>query len=390
MRDVGALINGENPVQGSKINLLTGLDQPVAVRLYGQDQEVLRQQADRVRQLLSGVEGIVDPRVISSTMQPTVEIEVDLNKARAAGITPGDVRRAEATLLQGIQVGSIFEEQKIFDVIVQGVPQVRSSVENVRNMLIDLPQGGQVRLGDVAEVRVVDRPAVIQRDAVSRRVDVVAGIRDRSIEEVTTDIRRQISGMDFPLEYHAEVLQQSTGSEIGIGRTIGVAILAAFGSFLLFQAAFRSWLLAVVQSVALPLTLVGGVVAMLFTGRQLTLGSVLGLIAVLALAVRMGMSMISDLQVVDRQDLDPGRRGAAIRAAAGDRLVPVLTSTLAIAALVLPFVVLGARQGLEIVHPLAVVLLGGLVTTALVTMFALPAAYRHFAPSPVRADEELP
>jgi len=390
MRDVGALLNGENPVQGSKINLLTGVDQPVAVRLYGQDQEVLRQQADRLQQLLSGVEGIVDPRVVSTTMEPTVEIEVDLNKARAAGITPGDVRRAEATLLQGIQVGSIFEEQKIFDVIVQGVPQVRSSVENVRNMLIDLPQGGQVRLGDVAQVRVVDRPAAIQRDAVSRRVDVVAGVKDRSVEEVTTDIRRLISGMDFPLEYHAEVLQQSTGVEIGIGRTIGVAIVAALGSFLLFQAAFRSWRLAVVHSVALPLTLAGGVVAMLFTGRELSLGSLLGLLAVLALAVRMGMSMISDLQAADSQDLDPGRRGSAIEAAARDRLVPVLTSTLAIAALILPLVFLGARQGLEILHPLAVVLLGGLATTAFITLFALPAAYRHFAPSPARTDEELP
>ena len=87
---------------------------------------------------------------------------------------------------------------------------------------------------------------------------------------------------------------------------------------------------------------------------------------------------------------DPARRGTAIEAAARDRLVPVLTSTLAIAALVLPFVVLGARQGLEIVHPLSVVLLGGLVTTAFITMFALPAAYRHFAPSPARAAEDLP
>jgi len=239
-------------------------------------------------------------------------------------------------------------------------------------------------------VRVVDRPAAIQRDAVSRRVDVVAGVKDRSVEEVTTDIRRLISGMDFPLEYHAEVLQQSTGVEIGIGRTIGVAIVAALGSFLLFQAAFRSWRLAVVHSVALPLTLAGGVVAMLFTGRELSLGSLLGLLAVLALAVPMGMSMISDLQGADSQDLDPGRRGSAIEAAARDRLVPVLTSTLAIAALILPLVFLGARQGLEILHPLAVVLLGGLATTAFITLFALPAAYRHFAPSPARTDEELP
>ena len=194
-------------MKGSQLDLLTGLDQPVAVRLYGQNPDILREQANRVQSLLAGVEGVVDPRVITTTMEPTVEIEVDLAKAQDAGISPGDVRRAEATLLQGIQVGSVFEEQKVFDVIVQGVPATRSSVDNVRNLLIDLPKGGQIRLGQVADVRVVDRPAVIQRDAVSRRVDVVAGVDGRSVNAVIADIEQQVRGLDFPLEYHAEVLQ---------------------------------------------------------------------------------------------------------------------------------------------------------------------------------------
>jgi Cu/Ag efflux pump CusA len=388
MREVGALINGENPVKGSELNLLTGLDQPLAVRLYGQNPDILREQADRVLSLLAGVDGVVDPRVITTTSEPTVEIEVDLAKAHAVGITPGDVRRAEATLLQGIQVGSVFEDQKVFDVIVQGVPAIRSSVENVRNLLIDLPEGGQIRLGEVAEVRVVDRPSIIQRDAVSRRVDVVAGVDGRGVDEVTADIRTQIRGMEFPLEYHAEVLRQSTAGEIGIGRAIGVAIGAAIAAFLLFQAAFGSWRLAFVQSAALPLTLVGGLVATLFIGRNLGLGALLGLLAVFALAARMGVSMISEMQ--EAEVARPGEsREAVIQAAARHRLVPVITSILAVAAFALPFVVLGTRPGLEIVHPLAVVLLGGLVTTALVTLFGLPAIYRLLAPPPAPATEDV-
>ena len=393
MRDVGALTTGTNPVKGSQLDLLTGLDQPVAVRLYGQNPDVLREQANRVQSLLSGVDGIVDPRVITTTMEPTVEIEVDLAKAQAAGITPGDVRRAEATLLQGIQVGSVFEEQKVFDVIVQGVPTTRSSVDNVRNLLIDLPKGGQIRLGQVADVRVVDRPAVIQRDAVSRRVDVVAGVDGRSVNAVIGDVEQQVRGLDFPLEYHAEVLRQSTADEIGIGRTIGVAIAALLAAFLLFQAAFGSWRLAMVQTVALPLALSGGVVAGLFTGREFTLGSLLGLLAILGLAARTGLSMITDLQQAEASGAGQNREGV-IQAAARVRLAPVLTSLLAIAALALPFVVLGARPGLEIVHPLAVVLLGGLVTTALITLFGLPALYRHTptvgtaAAGPITADHD--
>jgi len=382
MRDVGAVNNGANPVKDSHLDLLTGLDQPIAVRLYGQNADILREQANRVQSLLSGVEGVVDPRVITTSMEPTVEIEVDLARAQAAGITPGDVRRAEATLLQGIQVGSVFEEQKVFDVIVQGVPSTRRSVDDVRNLLIDLPKGGQIRLGQVADVRVVDRPAVIQRDAVSRRVDVVAGVDGRSVNAVTADIKQQIATLDFPLEHHAEVMQQSTADEVGTARAIGVAIAAVLAAFLLFQAAFGSWRLALLQTVALPLALSGGVVAGLFTGRQFTLGSLLGLLAVLGLAARTGLSMITDLQAADATRSGQDRE-AAIQTAARVRLVPVLTSTLAIAALALPFVVLGARPGLEIVHPLAVVLLGGLVTTALLTLFGLPALYRH---TPVRED----
>jgi Cu/Ag efflux pump CusA len=387
MRDVGALISGENPVKGSELNLLTGVEQPIAVRLYGQNPEILREQADRVQSLLAGVEGVVDPRVITTTSEPTVEIEVDLAKARAYGITPGDVRRAEATLLQGIQVGSIFEDQKVFEVIVQGVPATRSSVENVRNLLIDRPRGGQVRLGEVAEVRVVDRPSVIQRDAVSRRVDVVAGVDGRSVETVTADIRDQLRGMEFPLEYHAEILRQSTAGEVGVGRAIGVAIGAAIAAFLLFQAAFRSWRLALVQSAALPLSLVGGLVATLFLGRNLGLGALFALLAVFALAARMGVSMIRDIQ--EAELARPGEsREAVIQAAARQRLTPVITSILAVAAFALPFAVLGTRPGLEIVHPLAVVLLGGLVTTALVTLLGLPAVYRQVAPVPAASGEE--
>ena len=391
MRDVGALTTGTNPVKGSQLDLLTGLDQPVAVRLYGQNADILREQANRVQSLVAGVEGVVDPRVITTTMEPTVEIEVDLAKAQDAGISPGDVRRAEATLLQGIQVGSVFEEQKVFDVIVQGVPATRSSVDNVRNLLIDLPKGGQIRLGQVADVRVVDRPAVIQRDAVSRRADVVAGVDGRSVNAVIGDIEQQVRGLDFPLEYHAEVLRQSTADEIGIGRTIGVAVAAVLAAFLLFQAAFGSWRLALIQTVALPLALSGGVVAGLFTGREFTLGSLLGLLAILGLAARIGLSMITDLQEADVAGAGQNRE-AVVPAAARVRLAPVLTSILAIAALALPFVVLGARPGLEIVHPLAVVLLGGLITTALVSLFGLPALYRHtpVTPEGIAVDEPMP
>ena len=151
-----------------------------------------------MQQLVSQVDGVDDPRVAQPTTQPQVEIEVDLDKAQRYQIKPGDVRRAEAALLQGITVGSVFEGQKVFDVIVQGEPSTRESVANVRNLLLDRPGGGHVRLGQVADVRVVQTPLSIQRDEVSRRLDVEADVSGRSLDSVANDIENRLQGVDLP------------------------------------------------------------------------------------------------------------------------------------------------------------------------------------------------
>ena len=213
LRDVGALVSGENSVRGSDLNLVTGADKPLVVRLFGQDSDVLAREASRVRDIISTVDGVVDPQVDVPTVTPTIEIEVNLDRAQAWGLNPGDVRRTEATLLQGIQVGSIFQLQKVFDVVVQGTPSVRGSIDEVRKLLIDRPGGGHVTLGEVADVRVAESPSVIRRDAVSRRLDVQADISGRDVAAVVSDIENRLAEMDFALEYHAEVLDEQPGRD---------------------------------------------------------------------------------------------------------------------------------------------------------------------------------
>ena len=154
LRDVGALTSGENAATGDGLGVLTGAGKPLAVRLYGQDLATLQREAENVRLLMAGIDGVVDAKVETPTEQPTLRIEVDLDRARRFGVKPGDVRRAEAILLQGILVGSTFEEQKVFDVMVQGDPKLATSEAAVRNLLIDRPDGGHVRLSQVADVRV--------------------------------------------------------------------------------------------------------------------------------------------------------------------------------------------------------------------------------------------
>jgi Cu/Ag efflux pump CusA len=376
IRDVGALTDGDNPVTGNDLNVLTGSDEPLVVRVYGQDLATLTRQANRVRRVVSGVDGVVDPRVELPVMQPTVEIETDLQRARRFGVKPGDVRRAEGTLLQGLQVGSIFEQQKVFDVIVQGVPATRQSVSNVRNLMIDGTDGGHLRLGQVADIRVRPTPIVIERDAVSRRLDVVADVNGRGLGSVANDIEDRLAGVSFPLEYHAEVLQETTGEEINSTQMIAFAVAAAVAAFLLLQAAFGSWGLAALAFLTLPVALVGGVLAALIAGAELSLGSFIGFLALLGLAARTSVLLIRRFQ--DRQEEGESYGPELVEQGARERLAPILTSAVATAVVMLPFVIAGDRAGLEVIHPMAVVILGGLVTSTLLALFVLPTLYLRY------------
>jgi Cu/Ag efflux pump CusA len=377
IRDVGALREGDNPITGDGLNVLTGSGRALVVRVFGQELDVLKREAAKVRTLMSQVDGVVDPRIDMPVAQPTVEIEVDLDKARAFGVRPGDVRRAATTFVSGLNVGSVFEQQKVFEVVVQGTDNTRRSVSDVRNLLIDTPAGDHVRLGAVADVRIQSSPIAIERDAVSRYLDVEANVSGRSLGDVACDIESRLRDSVFPLEYHAEVLTHTTSSEIGSLTMLLAAIAALGAAFLLMQAAFMSWRLAMLGLVTLPVALVGGALAALINGAELSLGALIGFLALFGLAARNGMVVIRHFQDLQRQE-GVAFGAELVRRGARERLSPTMTTATASAAAAVVFIVLSSRPGLEIVGPMAVVILGGLVTTTLLALFVLPALYLRF------------
>jgi Cu/Ag efflux pump CusA len=389
IRDVGALKNGENPATGDGLNVLTGSGKPLVVRVYGQDLATLQREAAKLQRVISEVDGVVDPKIEQPSEQPTLEIEVDLAKARRYGVKPGDVRRAEAILLQGILVGSTFKEQKVFDVIVQGDPKLATSQAAVRNLLIDRPDGGHVRLSQVADVRIGSTPTVIKRDAVSRKLDIEATISGRSLADVTADVEQRLADVKLPLEYHAQVLDQTVSDEIDAGQILAFAVAAAIAIFLLMQAAFRSWRVATLAFLSLPVALAGGVLGALLLGAGITLGALIGLIAVFGLAARNGVVLIRHVQ---RLELVEGETVGSdlVRRGAQERLAPVLASAAAIGAAMLPFLVMGSTAGLEIVHPMAVVILCGLASSSALILFVLPALYLRFGAGQPRPEAQAP
>jgi CzcA family heavy metal efflux pump len=378
IRDVGALREGDNPVTGDGLDVLTGSDKPLVVRVFGQNLDVIRREAAKVRTLMSQVDGVQDPQVDLPVEQPNLEIEVDLAKAQGVGIKPGDVRRAATTLVSGLNVGSVFEEQKLFEVVVQGTAETRRTEADIRDLLIDVPGGGHIRLGEVADVRSITSPITIERDAVSRYLDVEANVSGRSLGDVAGDIESRLQGSVFPLEYHAEVLTETTASEIGRTRMLLAAVAALLAAFLLMQAAFMSWRLAVLAILTLPLALVGGVLAALINGAELSLGALIGFLALVGLAARNALVLIRHFQDLERHERVPFGPELVARGAR-DRFGPIVTTATATAGAAIVFLILGSRPGLEIVSPMAAVILGGLVTTTLLSLFVLPTLYLRFA-----------
>lgn len=358
---------------------LTGGEETVSVRVYGHDQQIISGKAAEIRELLGKIDGISNPRVEYQAEKTTIEIKVDLDKAREHGLKPGDVRRAASSLVSGITVGSLFEEQKVFDVVVLGSPDVRNNLTDVRNLLIDTQNGKQVRLADIADVKTVASPGVIRRQGVSRRIDVDADVDDANVGTVSREVSRRIQDVAFPFEYHAQVVGEHFARREGLRSLYNYLVAAALIGFLILQSALGSWRLAAVALACVPIALLGSIMAVALGGWEITLGSVLGFVTVLALAVRNGVGLVRHFQALERAGEPFGH--ALVRRGVAERFPAIVASAIATALLVLPFIVMGDVAGLEIVHDTAVVVLGGLLTTTLLSLLCVPALYARFGAS---------
>ena len=357
---------------------LSGTGESLVVRVYGEDLKIIRNKAEQVEKVLAGIAGVFDSKVQYPEEMPTLEIEVNLDRARGYGLKPGDVRRAATSLVSGLEVGNLFDEQKVFEVVVWGTPNTRQNLTSIQDLLIETPSRGHVRLKDVADVRIAPSVTEIHRDMAARRIDVTASVRGRDLAAVAADIERGLKGIDFPLEYRAELLGEYAERLAAQERVLTFAIAAAIGILLLLQAFFRSWRLATVVFVTLPMALVGGALAVLSSaGGLLSLGSIVGLITVLGIAVRNAVTLVSRYRQLEQRDGAP-LRAELVERGTRERSGPILMTAVTTALAFLPMALFGNIAGLEIMHPMAAVILGGLVTTTLLSLVGVPAMYVLF------------
>jgi Cu/Ag efflux pump CusA len=357
---------------------LSGTEESLVVRVYGEDMNIINEKAKEVRSILDKIEGIVDAKVQKPPEMPILVIEVDIEKARLYNLKPGDVRRTATTLVSGIVVGALFEEQKVFNVVVWGTPEIRHSITDIQNLLIDTPSGGYVSLKEVADVRIESSVTEIHRDAVARRIDVTANVQGRDLGAVGDEIEDKIAEIQFPLEYRAELLGEYAERDAAEDRMLAFAIAAGLGILLLFQAAFRSWSLSIIVFVSLPVALAGSIlVVFLTTGGLFSFGSILGLVAILGISVLNVNKLVSQYRKLEEQREYVFNSDSVLQVTL-EQSSSILITIVTTALVFLPFVFFGNIAGLEIVYPMAVVVLGGLVTTTIFSLVGIPAIYLMF------------
>ncbi len=361
--------------------VLTGSSEAITLRIYGQDLDLLRAKAEEVNDILAGIPGVVENHVELQESVPQVQVEVDLAAAQQYGLKPGDVRRAAAYLIAGEEAGDIFRDGRAYDVQVWSTPETRQSLTDVQNLLLGTPSGQHVLLKDVADVRIVPTPNVIHHEGLFRNIDVGANVDgSRDLGSVVADLEEGLARIEWPSEFRAELLGEFTERQAAQTRLLVFSIAAAIGVLLLLQASFGSWRLATLTFLTLPVALVGGVLAAYLGGGVISLGSLVGFLTVLGIVARNGIMLVSHYQHLERFEGMAFGPELVLRGAR-ERVVPIMMTVLTTGLALVPLIVAGQIPGHEIEHPMAIVILGGLVTATLLNLFVVPSLYLRFGKS---------
>jgi CzcA family heavy metal efflux pump len=360
--------------------VLSGANESIVVRVFGPDIEVLQKKAEEIVQKMAAVEGTVDPQVEQIEQIPQIEVEVDIDAARQHGITPGHVRRQSSAQIASEEVSDIFVGGKAYDVHVWTQKEFRDSVTDVENLQIDTAAGGQVPLNRVANIDIRPIANTIKHERQTRRLDASADVGGRDLASTVADVKEGLAEVEMPPGYHAEVLGEAPELNAAQDDLLLYGILAMIVIFLLIQAALGSTRLALLVFLLLPMALAGAVLAAKLDTGVLSLGSLVGFLTVLGIAGRNGIFMVAHFRHLEREEGVPFGPELVLQGAK-DRLAPILMTASATGLALVPLVIAGTIPGHEIEHPLAVTILGGLVTATLLNLFVLPSLYLSFGKS---------
>ncbi|MEX0905661.1 MAG: CusA/CzcA family heavy metal efflux RND transporter [Balneolaceae bacterium] len=364
------------PIEMRFNELMTGVRSDVAIKIYGDDLDVLFEQGNEAAGIIGGVQGAADINVEQITGLPQMVVEYERNKIAQYGLGIDDVNQAIQTAFSGGKTGVVFEGERRFDMVVRLQEPFRQDIQDLSDLYISLPNGEQVPLEQVAKIEYREGPAQISRDDTRRRIVVGVNVRDRDVESLVNEIRTELeANLDLPAGYYItyggafENLQRAKDR-------LSIAVPIALGLiFLLLYFTFSSFKETLMVFTAIPLAAIGGVFALWIRGIPFSISAGVGFIALFGIAVLNGIILISFFKQLKEDGVaDIDQR---ILQGTRQRLRPVLLTAITDALGFLPMA-LSASAGAEVQRPLATVVIGGLISATLLTLVVLPVLYRIF------------
>ncbi len=360
--------------------VLAGSSHPIVIRLYGDDIEKLQEKADELVGVLEGIEGVTEEHVELVTKMTQMQVEVNLEAAQKVGLKPGDVRRAASTIISGEEVGDFFYQGQAFDVNVWTPLSERDSVTDVENMMLDTPDGGLVRLADIADVRLAATYNSVKRENSQRRLDVDAEIEGRALGSIVDELDDKLGNVQFETGYTYKLLGDYTARQEASAKLSQWALVAAAGIFLLLMVALKSFRLSVLSYATLPMALIGGAIAVKLHTGIISLGSLVGFFTVLGIVARNGIMLLSHYQHLEEHEGWTFGPELVVQGAV-ERLAPIMMTALTTGLALVPLVLTGNIPGQEIEYPMAIVILGGLVVATILNLFVVPSLFLRFGKS---------
>lgn len=371
----GIGLNVSQPIALRVDELISGVKSQIAIKLFGDDMEVLKSNADAIAKIVSKVEGVEDLRVEQVSGQSYVEININRRKIARYGINVADVQEMIETAIGGKSITQVFEGEKRFDVLLRFPESNRNSIETIGNILVSSPGGTKVPLSQLADVRLVEGPVQISRDDSKRRIVIECNVKGRDIGGFVAESQAKIKEkLQLPAGYYitwggAFENQQRAMKRLMIIVPVTIALI-----FFLLYLTFNSIKQAILIIINLPFALIGGIVALFISRMYLSVPASVGFIALFGVAVLNGVVLVSYINQLRREGM---ALTEAITSGCERRLRPVLM-TAAVAILGLVPILFATGPGSEVQKPLAVVVIGGLITSTLLTLLVLPVLYGWF------------
>jgi cobalt-zinc-cadmium resistance protein CzcA len=373
----GVKFEFQQPIQMRFNELLSGSKQDIAIKIFGDDLPTLAKKAEQVEHIISGVDGVSDINVEKVTGLAQVQVSFDRDRLAQYGLSVGEANRVLRTAFAGTSAGVVFDREQRFPLVVRLDKDYRQNLDDVKNLSLQLPGGGQITLDQIANVTIQSGPAQVSREETRRRITIGFNVRDRDVKSVIDEVQQKIGEeISLPTGYYFEYGGQFQNLEAAKKRLAIAVPIALLLIFLLLYFTFRSVKQALLIYSAVPMAAIGGVLALWLREMNFSISAGVGFIALFGVAVLNGIVLIAEFNRLEKEGITDIRE--RIFKGLHARLRPVLM-TAAVASLgFIPMAVSGSA-GAEVQRPLATVVIGGLITATLLTLFVLPVLYAWFA-----------